>query len=141
MKVAIVGAPQTGKTKLTHALSARLNAQGLVVEIVDAACIDSISTMDLVLLCGLDLGHITPAQIDIDQKIRNTLQQAALNFQVVYGTGEQRLDNALYCLGRQAPQWTKQLERPESPPRWSGPCETCGDGDCEHRLFTRLVKT
>ena len=141
MKVAIVGAPQTGKTKLTHALSARLNAQGLVVEIVDAASIDSISTMDLVLLCGLDLGHITPAQSEIDQKIRNTLQQAALNFQVVYGTGEQRLDNALYCLGRQAPQWTKQLERPESPPRWSGPCETCGDGDCEHRLFTRLVKT
>jgi len=77
----------------------------------------------------------------VDQKVRQLLAKGNLPYQVVYGTGEQRLDNALYGIGRQAPQWAKQLERPEPPTRWSGPCETCGDGDCEHRLFTRLVKT
>ena len=65
---------------------------------------------------------------------------AGLPYQVVYGSGEQRLENALFCIGRQAPGWAKQLERPEPTIRWSGPCETCGDGDCEHRLFTSLVK-
>jgi len=140
VKVAILGAPQTGKSELTHALSARLSIQGLALEIVDSAPLESISPLDVVLLCGLDLGQITPEQYEIDQTIRNALQQATLNFQVVYGDGSQRLENALYCIGRQALQCAKQLERPATVVRWNGPCENCGDGDCEHRLFTRLVE-
>ena len=140
MKVAIVGATRTGKTQLTHALSAQLNTQGLVIELVDAAPIESISATDLVLLCGLDLGHITPAQYNIDRLIRQALQQAGFHFQVIYGRGAQRLDNALFCVARQESRWINQLQRPEPPTRWSGVCETCGDGRCEHRLFTGLVK-
>jgi hypothetical protein len=140
MKVAIVGAPRTGKTTLAQALSARLNAQGLAVEVVDAALLARISDADIVLLCGLDLGHLMPLQSEMDQMIRSSLQRASLNFQVVYGSGEQRSENALFCIANQTPHLVKQLQRPEPPTRWSGPCETCGDGDCEHRLFTSLVK-
>ena len=141
MKVAIVGAPQTGKTQLADALLARLVAQNLTLDIVDAASVDRISSNDLVLLCGLDLGHPTPAQWQADLALRNALQEAALPFQVVYGKGSQRVDNAWFCLARQAPTVRPQFTRPEPPTRWSGPCETCGDGDCEHRLFTRLVNS
>jgi nicotinamide riboside kinase len=103
---------------------------------------------DITLLTGLDLPWVSDGlQRDgphvrepVDKAVRHMLGQAGVPYQVVYGTGEQRLENALYCIGRQAPEWAKQLERPEPPTRWSGPCETCGDGDCEHRLFTRLVK-
>ena len=106
------------------------------------------SVYDVTLLTGLDLPWVSDGlQRDgphvrepVDQRVRHMLDQAGLTYQVVYGTGEERLENALFCIGRQAPNWAKQLERPEPPTRWSGPCETCGDGDCEHRLFTRLVK-
>jgi nicotinamide riboside kinase len=103
---------------------------------------------DVTLLTGLDLPWVSDGlQRDgphvrepVDASVRHMLVMAGLPYQVVYGTGAQRLENALFCIGRQAPDWAKQLERPEPPRRWSGPCETCGDGDCEHRLFTSLVK-
>ena len=103
---------------------------------------------DVTLLTGLDLPWVSDGlQRDgphvrepVDAAVRHMLRPAGLPFQVVYGTGEQRLNNALFCIGRQAPDWAKQLERPETLARWNGPCETCGDGDCEHRLFTNLVK-
>ena len=104
---------------------------------------------DITLLTGLDLAWVSDGlQRDgphvrepVDQKVRQMLSQANLPYQVVYGSGPQRLENALFCMGRQAPQWAKQLERPQLRARWSGPCDTCGDGDCEHRLFTGLVKS
>jgi len=107
------------------------------------------SVYDITLLTGLDLPWISDGlQRDgphvrepVDAAVRQMLALAELPYQVVYGTGEQRLENALFCIGRQAPQWAKRLERPEPPTRWSGPCETCGDGDCEHRLFSSLVKS
>jgi hypothetical protein len=141
MKVAIVGAPHTGKTELAQALSTQLKARGLLFEVVDAAPLASIASTDVVLLCGLDLGHTTGAQMHMDHTIRDALQRASLHFQVVYGRGFQRLENALFCIAHQAPQWAQQLERPEPPTRWLGPCDSCSDGDCEHRLFTNLVKT
>jgi nicotinamide riboside kinase len=106
------------------------------------------SVFDINLLTGLDVPWVSDGlQRDgshvrepVDAAVRHMLGLAGLRYQVVYGTGEERLDNALFCIGRLAPEWAKQLERPEPPTRWSGPCETCGDGDCEHRLFTRLVK-
>lgn len=104
---------------------------------------------DVTLLTGLDLPWVHDGlQRDgphvrepVDQRVRHMLGLGGLPYQVVYGLGEQRLENALFCIGRQAPDWAKQLERPEPPTRWNGPCETCGDGDCEHRLFTRLVQS
>jgi hypothetical protein len=103
---------------------------------------------DVTLLTGLDVPWVSDGlQRDgphvrepVDAVVRHMLGLAGLPYQVVYGTGAQRLDNALFCIGRQAPDWAKQLERPETLTRWNGPCETCGDGDCEHRLFTSLVK-
>lgn len=105
-------------------------------------------TYDVTLLTGLDLPWVSDGlQRDgphvrepVDAAVRRMLGLAGVSYQVVYGTGTQRLENALFGIGRQAPDWAKQLERPEPPTRWSGPCETCGDGDCEHRLFSRLVK-
>jgi nicotinamide riboside kinase len=103
---------------------------------------------EVTLLTGLDVPWVGDGlQRDgphvrepVDAAVRQMLGLTGLPYQVVYGTGQQRLDNALFCIGRQAPDWAKRLERPEPPTRWSGPCETCGDGDCEHRLFTSLVK-
>ena len=115
---------------------------------LDAYALQQHALFDITLLTGLDLAWVSDGlqrvgehvREPVDQKIRQLLAQANLPFQVVYGTGEQRLENALFCIARQAPHLVQQLERPEPPIRWSGPCDSCGDGDCEHRLFTSLVK-
>lgn len=115
---------------------------------LDAYALQQHALFDITLLTGIDLEWVSDGlqrvgvhvREPVDQKIRQLLSQANLPFQVVYGSGEQRLENALFCIARQAPHLAKQLQRPEPPIRWSGPCETCGDGDCEHRLFTSLVK-
>ena len=110
---------------------------------------------DITLLTGLDLPWVADGlQRDgahvrepVDQKIRHLLGVAGVPYQVIYGQGPQRLANALYCIasaaaklhGTMAKQLCQALSRPESLPTWTGPCETCGDGECEHRLFTRLL--
>ncbi|WP_353133415.1 ATP-binding protein [Limnohabitans sp.] len=115
---------------------------------LDVYALQQQALFDITLLMGLDLAWVSDGlqrvgahvREPVDQKIRQLLAQANLTYQVVYGIGEQRLENALFCIARQAPHLAKQLERPEPPLRWSGPCESCGDGDCEHRLFSSLVK-
>jgi len=115
---------------------------------LDAFALAHQALFDVTLLMGMDIAWVSDGlqrvgahvREPVDQKIRSLLAQADLPYQVVYGSGTQRLENALFCIGREAPQWAKQLERQESPRGWSGPCETCGDGDCEHRIFTSLLQ-
>jgi nicotinamide riboside kinase len=106
------------------------------------------ASYDVTLLMGLDLPwthdgfqrdgpHVREP---VDTALRQSLGLAGLPFQVVYGVDAQRLENAFFCIGQQVPKWAKQLARPEPTVRWTGPCDTCGDGDCEHRLFTQLIK-
>lgn len=143
MHVAILGAPQTGKTQLTHALMQALNTQGMVVRVSDDVPLRQLQANDLILLCGLDLAAATPAQLQADQTIRQMLAEHALSFQVVYGQSTARVENALYGLAQQArAKGLAELSVPIRQPaavRWSGPCESCGDADCEHQLFSRLI--
>ena len=107
---------------------------------------------DATLLMGLDL----PWQADglfrespsvraaTDALLRRELQCAGLPFQTIYGRQDQRLNNALRALspilspllGR-APVASNELQT-AGRPGWV--CETCSDPDCEHRLFTNLLK-
>ncbi len=139
MRVAILGAPVTGKTELAIALGKFLTSQGIPLEVADSPDIQSLEQEDIVLLCGLDLAFTSEVQSGVDQELRAGLQTRGMVFQVVYGKGSLRLQNALFCLATQTPQWAHLLRRDDLPVRWTGPCETCGDGLCEHQLFTKLV--
>jgi nicotinamide riboside kinase len=115
---------------------------------LDKLAVEHQRLFDVTLLTGLDIpwqsdglqrdgAHVRDA---VDQRVRHLMSQADLPFQVVYGTGRQRLSNALLALGQQGPAWAQQLQRQEARLKWRGPCDSCGDGDCEHRLFTELTK-
>jgi nicotinamide riboside kinase len=101
---------------------------------------------DVTFITGLDLPWVADGlqrdgphvRAPVDAAIRSLLAKGNIAYQVVYGQGEERLTNALHGLAQHAP--TLQKLRQEIAPRWTGPCETCGDGDCEHRLFTQLLK-
>lgn len=126
MRIAILGAPGSGKTWLAQALHHHLPE----LQISDNPPLATLqpSDVDRVLLTGLDLSGITPTQQETDSALRAALQQAGLAYGVVYGQGAQRLAQAL------------RLITPEDgpAPRWTGQCEKCADPECEHRLFTGL---
>jgi hypothetical protein len=140
MDIAIVGAPQTGKTQLADALRTHLMRLKLDLTILDAALPDPSQKNVLVLLCGLDLAPASEHQQASDSALRASLMRHKHMFQVVYGRDAQRLDNALFCIARHLPQIAQSLVRQEVMAKWQGTCETCGDGACEHRLFTQLVQ-
>lgn len=102
----------------------------------------------LSLLMGLDLPWVPdgllrdgPAlRAATDAVLRRELQAADTPFQTLYGPLEARVQQALRTIGgalgqplvADNPDWSKG-RRP-----WV--CEKCSDPDCEHRLFTDLLK-
>ena len=139
MRVAIIGAPSSGKTELSLALKSFLQNNHIPLEVLDSPDIQTLDQGDAALLCGLDLLPSNETQLVVDHAIRASLHTQGIEFQVVYGQGTQRLQNALFCLATQSTQWAHALRRSDIPVRWTGPCETCSDGLCEHQLFTKLV--
>ena len=205
MKIALLGAESTGKTRLAAELAGHLRAQGKSVAVapeflrewceregrtprpeeqmaiaqeqerrVDAAAqtsqvviADTTALMvaiysamlfddsalyefalerqrgyDLNLVTGLDLPWVADGlQRDgahvrepVDMLVRKALASAGVDFRVVYGSGAERLANALAAIDSLAPgQPASGSAAPTRPWRWV--CEKCGDPDCEHRLF------
>ena len=85
------------------------------------------------------------AQAGIDAQLRQQLQALDLPFRVVYGQGPARLTHALLALDLPAPDEAARQSRQEAQfdlnrgrTPWS--CESCSDPDCEHRLFTGLLR-
>ncbi len=129
MKIAVVGAPTTGKTRLAQALAQHLPE----LQVSDAPALDALKpgAYAHVLLMGLDLPGSTAAQEEADGRLRAQLAAGDVAYGVVYGLGPQRLRGALRLI---TPQ-----DGP--PPRWTGPCERCADPECEFQLFTGLMKS
>lgn len=95
---------------------------------------------DVTLLTGLDLPWVADGlQRDgahvrepIDAQVRGLLAQAGIAYRVVYGSGQERLRNALAAIDASL--------APRSEARaWVWQCDKCSDPDCEHRLFSRLT--
>lgn len=129
MKLAILGAPATGKTRLARDLA--LHWPELQVSDTPSPERLKPGAYARVLLMGLDLPGTTPAQEDADARLRAQLAAAGVAYGVVYGSGPQRLRAAL------------RLIEPQDgpPPRWTGVCEQCADPECEFRtfMFTKLT--
>jgi nicotinamide riboside kinase len=103
---------------------------------------------DATLLTGLDLPWIPDGlQRDgqhvrepVDALVRRALHEGGISYKTVYGSGEERLHNALRCiggtLGMPADVQSASRARP-----WQWPCDKCSDPECEHRLFTGLIRS
>ena len=117
LKLALVGAPYTGKSALAAALNETLKtsacaASASVVVVPAPLPAASLAGYDLVLLMGLetpvrgpdmgDLPALTAQMNEVreaaDQSIRTALLQAGVPYQVIYGSAEERLTHALAAL-------------------------------------------
>jgi nicotinamide riboside kinase len=93
------------------------------------------------LLLGLDLAPSARALPNqnaeergrMDTLLRHSLTQADLPFHVIYGTGDERLKQALAAVSAQP----TQIPSPRKP--WVWACDKCSDPACEHKLLSDLL--
>ena len=92
---------------------------------------------DHTLLLALDVGPADNAgaaqRLRTDALLRQTLVNAQIPFQVIYGLGEDRLAQALATLKR-SPAVREARRKP-----WVWACEKCSDPACEYRLLSDLL--
>ena len=104
---------------------------------------------DATLVTGLDLPWVADGlQRDgphvrepVDRLLRLSLAQGGVSFQVVYGSGAERLQHALAALANvEATRHLGNSDRfARASERANWVCEKCADPDCEHRLFSQLL--
>lgn len=107
---------------------------------------------DTTLVTGLDLAWVADGlQRDgphvrgpVDTLVRQALDRAGVPYRVVYGQGQQRLNNALLALGMPGEDDTARQTREHAQfainqGRTVWQCNECSDPDCEHKLFTGLL--
>jgi len=152
--IALLGAPGTGTAELAEALNLRLADAALTAQAIalaDAphlpdAMRHTLHGAAITLLMGLDAPCPAPEQARreaFDARLRALLTDAAVRYQVVYGQGAQRIDNALHAIEAVATKARSKSARnqlDDKPMRlraWD--CEKCSDPDCEHRLFSTLA--
>ena len=149
LRVAVLGAQGTGKTRLASELLATLGpgpVGATAILVTDDPPLATVAQeFDQVLLMGLDLSAPNAARLaqdSADRQLRQTLAKTDLPYTVIYGTGAVRLANALGalhglagCSNPQAPPASRaQARRP-----WVWACDTCSDPDCERRLLSDLL--
>jgi nicotinamide riboside kinase len=100
------------------------------------------------LLSGLDMPWVADGiqregdyvRAPVDALLRRRLGEAGIGYQVVYGLGEQRLQNAIDCIAACATiHWARASKPSKTTPAWKWVCDKCSDADCEHRLFSQLT--
>ncbi|MES2583811.1 MAG: hypothetical protein V4627_13910 [Pseudomonadota bacterium] len=146
MNIVVVGAPGTGKSSLVQALRQALQADADTsgFTVTEHGAPHQPHPYDLTLLMGLDLPrHCAQPDPDVlrsDAHLRHTLGSQAIAYAVVYGKAQARTECALQAIRY---HHKRSAKRPPSAAAsgWHWNCETCSDAECEHRLFSALVKT
>lgn len=147
MKIALLGAESTGKTRMAALMAAHLGPHAGSVRVVEAGELVSGSlhwqqSFDVTLLLALDtqgppangLRSADPyALVQADASIRKALSGVGVPYRVIYGQGPERLANAIAAIGLPA---ANRCPPAAASPRWQWSCEKCGDPQCEHRLFS-----
>jgi len=103
---------------------------------------------DLTFVMGLDLPWVADGiqrdgvaiQSAFDTKLRNVLQSQGIGFSVIYGTGDERFDNAMTAVATMSKAQHLPQEKTTRQSPWQWVCDKCSDAQCEHRTFTDLLE-
>jgi nicotinamide riboside kinase len=105
---------------------------------------------DLTLVAGLDIAweahwlrDSPQGRIPVDALVRDALTRHRIDFRVIYGQGQARLNNALLALGLPSEDGAQEMREKSqfaiNQGRTAWQCNECSDPDCEHKLFTGLL--
>ena len=142
MRIAVLGAPQSGKSRLAQELGIALGPSNTYTVFDDPVWRQPNPTgenrWDLILITGLDLAGMGTEHRSIDQTLRSTLAQHAMPYTTVYGSDNTRCANALQAIRF---HFREPAALQSTPSRWRWTCEKCSDPQCEHQLFSALLPT
>ena len=149
MKIAVLGAPGTGKSSLAAALQLALRNDAdysLSDAVNERAVLGPEDGYNCILLMGLDLplpggsnnSSEASSKLQHDAQIRQQLSQNAMAYTVVYGSGQARTDSALQAIEFHRKTTTTRPAAGANAWHWN--CENCSDAACEHRMFSSLVR-
>lgn len=136
LNVALAGAPGSGKSRLAATLTHALNKSGwpAAVGLADPVTQDNDA---LTLLMGLD-SQAEDIMHAADRRIRAALARTGTAYDVLYGSAEERLAQALGLIEKRLMGAGPRLPAKNSRP-WIWVCDKCSDPQCEHRLLTDLL--
>jgi len=105
-------------------------------------------SFDLTLVMGLDLLWVADGiqrdgvaiQSEFDAKLRLVLQRQGIGFSVIYGSGDERFNNAMTAVATISKVQHLPQEKTARQSPWQWVCEKCSDAQCEHRTFTALLE-
>jgi len=147
LKIAVAGAPSTGKHQLASDLERALKGAGRDAQVAmtepsapsgSAASHTDHAGYGLTLLCGLESAEA--AGQAADQSIRSALAAAGTAYCVLYGSAPQRLAQALAAVERLLPGSSPRKQAPAGRSKaWVWVCDKCSDPACEHRLLSDLL--
>lgn len=139
--IALVGAPDTGQVQLFEALTDSLKLYSWPVSVL-VADTDTSTRYDLMMLMALNA--LLPSSIASDQSIRMALAHSGIAYEVLYGTTQERLVQALHVIEKRLVRPLTastfphlQIEPAQRP--WVWLCDKCSDPQCEHKLLTQLL--
>jgi len=103
---------------------------------------------DLTFVMGLDLPWVADGiqrdgvaiQSAFDAKLRHVLQSQGIGFSVIYGSGDERFDNAMTAVATMSKAQHLPQEKIIRQSPWQWVCDKCSDAQCEHRTFTALLE-
>jgi nicotinamide riboside kinase len=109
------------------------------------AALEQQRQFDVTLVSGLDMPWVADGiqregphvRAPVDALLRRRLGEAAIGYQVVYGVGALRLQNAIDCIAARANIHWASASKPIK--KWAWACDKCSDPDCEHQLFSQLT--
>ncbi len=147
-RIAVLGAPGSGAAQLAALLREALadTPDEHITERIDGS-----ERPSLALVMGLDLPlpqastEEQAASQHFDNALRQQLQALNVPYRVIYGPAPDRLSHAMLALGRSPQHGASHTLREQAQyllnkGRTPWLCETCSDPDCEHRLFTGLLR-
>ena len=110
--------------------------------------LESHQSFDLTFVMGLDLLWVADGiqrdgvaiQSEFDTKLRHVLQSHGIGFSVIYGTGDERFDNAMTAVATMSKAQHLPQEKTTRQSPWQWVCDKCSDAQCEHRTFTALLE-
>lgn len=138
MRIALAGAPDTGLSQLFEALRRALQASGWPVRILMAEP-GAAHGHDLTFLMGLQ--SAPDDMLAADQSIRAALIRTGTAYEVLYGSADERVAQALRAIEHRlvATEILAPLKPSRSSQTWQWICDKCSDPVCEHRLLTDLL--
>jgi hypothetical protein len=145
LRMALLGAAGSGKTQLAGELKTALAALGQPkVLIADNPPLDDAlpQPFDLILLMGLDT---KPAAALVSQReaadvaLRQDLARRGWAYQVIYGLGAMRLENALLAINAALPGQRPEDQTHTQRQPWVWACDNCSDPLCERRWLSDLL--